>query len=184
MPEETLNILVRRLDESTGALRKKYFRLRNNFLCVLLTDLAIFFAMGRICSRVLYHYDEVSDHIFILFFSLVTLYMLIDIWYRKRLKKQVSVFKNEYKEAFELCNRIVDATDWSSFRRRPMTNTRRRYAFETVEEFYGIRYYRFFPSLKKPSRFAPLLMSYLLFKLGILVYTAIVGGVIVYKQFF
>lgn len=106
--------------------------------------------------------------------TILVAYIAVQLYIRKQFSPAVGRFKITYKNAQDICNRIVDSADWSNFRLRELTNNKRSLVIDTVEQFYSIRNKRFFPARVDTSYFFR-------FRLAIMVLRmCIMSGILVY----
>lgn len=131
-----------------NVLQTLYSNFRNWFISLSLLRFLLAIILYRYVIAILFNRpslfnDYISPEIFIACVTLI--YCLLFFGTRKILRPKVRKFKDLSKLTFKKCDEIVDFTDWSNFRKRPIYDNKRLRAQDIVDTVYQIRNYKFFP---------------------------------------
>lgn len=129
-------------------LQTKYKDFRNWFITAFLLKFSLIVILYRYIisialNRSNYFRSEVGTEFFII--GVFFIYVILFYTRRTLLTKKLKAFKDLCKDTFKKCDKIVDYTDWSNFRKRPLYDNKRLRAQDIVDKVYQVRNYRLFP---------------------------------------
>lgn len=152
---------IKEIKNATMELNRQYARLRNIAVSSLLISVALAIILAiRVKFGDFYKLEITtrfidSQYIFCLIGCIgVSAIILIR---QRALIPCLNKFVSLYNETLKLCNEIVDESDWSSLRKREITDNKRIRVTQTIDEFYKLRDRRLFPSKTEKSLLRKLL---------------------------
>ncbi len=152
MCDKLFNTRIKEIRDATKQLNRLYVRLRR--IAILSLALSIVFVILLSLKYKLNGFDISARFIqpLNIFFLLGIIGLTIIIQIRQGVFRPcLRKFNGIYKATLELCNEVVDTSDWSSLRKRELSDNKRILVKETVDEFYRIRERHFFPGKTEKS---------------------------------
>lgn len=176
---------INELEKSTKGLNSIYVKLRLSVIMLLFFSLCIAIVLAlsvKIPSFVVSTRFIYSKALFITIGILG--YSFLMLFRRKVVFRQLNNFRSLYKQTLNLCNGIVDTSDWTNLRKRDLSDNKRQTVIKAVDNFYNIRERYFFPGKTEKSILHRILLYTRLFQLVIMLELVIYMGYTVYTDLF